>query len=111
MVILGMKMASVKLPTLFTNKKVYIVSVLKLIAVPVGAVIIAYFFGEWSGVGAALAFAMLIAFGTPTAGLASTFADAYDGDEEGAAVYTLGSTLLSVASLSILYWLLSLIVG
>ena len=111
MVILGMKMASVKLPTLFTNKKVYIVSVLKLIAVPVGAVIIAYFFGEWSGVGAALAFAMLIAFGTPTAGLASTFADAYDGDEEGAAVYTLGSTLLSVASLSILYWLLSLIVA
>lgn len=111
MVILGMKMASVKLPTLFTNKKVYIVSVLKLIAVPVGAVIIAYFFGEWSGVGAALAFAMLIAFGTPTAGLASTFADAYNGDEEGAAVYTLGSTLLSVASLSILYWLLSLIVA
>lgn len=111
MVILGMKMASVKLPTLFTNKKVYIVSALKLIAVPVGAVAIAYFLGDLVGVAVPLAFAMLIAFGTPTAGLASTFADAYDGDEEGAAVYTLGSTLLSVASLSILYWLLSLIVG
>jgi predicted permease len=111
MVILGMKMASVKLTTLFTKGKIYFVSALKLIAVPVGAVAIAYFLGEWTGVGVAIAFAMLIAFGTPTAGLASTFADAYQGDEEGAAVYTLGSTLLSVATLPVLYGVLSLIVG
>jgi predicted permease len=110
MVILGMKMASVKMSTLFTKGKVYFVSVLKLIAVPVGAVAIACVLGEWSGVGAPLAFAMLIAFGTPTAGLASTFADAYDGDIEGSAIYTLGTTLLSVASLPVLYWILNLIV-
>ena len=112
MVILGMKMGGVKISSLFTTVKTYYISVFKLVLVPIGAVTIAYFLGDWSGAGAvALASAMLIAFGTPTAGLASTFADAYDGDEEGAAVYTLGSTLLSVASLSILYWLLSLIVG
>lgn len=110
MVILGMKMASVNLLQLFTKIKVYYVSALKLIAVPVGAVAIGCVLGEWSGVGPALAFAMLIAFGTPTAGLASTFADAYDGDIEGSAVYTLGTTLLSVASLPVLYWLLNLIV-
>ncbi len=110
MVILGMKMGAVKMSALFANVKLYFVSVIKLIAVPVSAVSAAYFLGEWTGVGAAIAFAMLIAFGTPTAGLASTFADAYDGDEEGAAVYTLGTTLLSVATMPVLYWILNLIV-
>ena len=109
MVVLGMKMGGVKMSSLFTNVKTYSISLCKLILVPVGAVAIAYFLGEWSGVGIALAFAMLIAFGTPTAGLASTFADAYDGDTEGAAVYTLGTTILSVAALPVLYWLLSMI--
>lgn len=111
MVILGMKMGGVKMSSLFTNLKTYTISACKLVLVPIGAVAIAYFLGEWSGVGVALAFAMLIAFGTPTAGLASTFADAYDGDTEGAAVYTLGTTLLSVATMPVLYWLLSLIVA
>ena len=110
MVVLGMKMGGIKMSSLFSNKKIYYISACKLIAVPVGAVIIAYFLGEWSGVGAALALAMLIAFGTPTAGLASTFADAYDGDMEGAALFTLGTTLLSVASLPVLYWLLNLVI-
>jgi predicted permease len=112
MVILGMKMGGVKMSSLFTNLKTYTISACKLVLVPIGAVALAYFLGEWSGVGAvALAPAMLIAFGTPTAGLASTFADAYDGDTEGAAVYTLGTTILSVATMSVLYWLLSLIVA
>ncbi len=111
MVILGMKMGGVKMSSLFTNLKTYTISACKLVLVPIGAVALAYFLGEWSGVGVALAFAMLIAFGTPTAGLASTFADAYDGDTEGAAVYTLGTTILSVATMSVLYWLLSLIVA
>lgn len=110
MTILGMKMGGVKFSTLFKNWKIYYVSAFKLIAVPVGAIAIAYFLGLWSGVGAALAFAMLIAFGTPTAGLASTFADAYKGDEEGAAIYTLGSTILSLATIPVLYWILNLIV-
>ena len=109
MVVLGMKMGGIKMSALFTNVKTYFISLCKLILVPVGAVTIAYFLGMWSGVGIALAFAMLIAFGTPTAGLASTFADAYDGDTEGAAVYTLGTTILSIASMSVLYWLLSLL--
>ena len=111
MVVLGMKMGGVKMSSLFTKPKTYFISLFKLVLVPVGAVALAYFLGKWSVAGVALAFAMLIAFGTPTAGLASTFADAYDGDTEGAAVYTLGTTLLSVASLPVLYWLLSLIAG
>lgn len=32
----------------------------------------------------------------PTAGLASTFSDHYDGEAENAVVFTLGTTLLSV---------------
>ena len=106
-----MKMGGVKVSSLFTTAKTYYISVFKLLLVPIGAVKIAYFLGEWSGVGAvALAPAMLIAFGTPTAGLASTFADAYDGDSEGAVAYTLGSTILSGATIPVLYWLLCFIV-
>lgn len=110
MTILGMKMGGIRITSLFTNAKTYFVSAVKLIAVPVGAVTVACLLGEWSGVGAAVAFAMLIAFGTPTAGLSSTFADAYDGDIEGASAYTLGSTVLSVATIPVLYWVLNLIV-
>jgi predicted Na+-dependent transporter len=47
-----------------------------------------------------------ISFATPTAGLASTFADTHNGDSENAVAFTLGSTVLSVATLPLLYWAL-----
>ena len=44
-----------------------------------------------------------ICFATPTAALASTFADQNGGDSQGAAIYTLGTTLLSVITIPLLY--------
>jgi predicted permease len=99
-------MGGVKMSSLFTNLKTYTISACKLVLVPIGAVALAYFLGEWSGVGVALAFAMLIAFGTPTAGLASAFSDHYNGDTENAVAFTLGTTILCVATIPLLYWLI-----
>ena len=48
-----------------------------------------------------------IAFAMPTAGLASTFADGFGGDTENAVSMTLGTTLLSILTIPILYWILS----
>ena len=110
MTILGMKMGGVKFTSLFRSRKMYVASAFKLLALPVGAVVIAYFLGMWVGIGTALASAMFVSFGTPTAGLASTFADAYEGDTEGAAEYTLGTTVLSIATIPVLYWVLSLVI-
>ena len=52
-----------------------------------------------------------VAFAMPTAGLASTFADMYQGDSKGAVVFTLGSTMLSIVTIPLLYGLLTLFVG
>jgi predicted Na+-dependent transporter len=48
-----------------------------------------------------------IAFAMPTGGLASTFADGFNGDTENAVIMTLGTTVLSIVSIPILYWALS----
>lgn len=109
MTILGMKMGSIKFTSLFTSKGTYFISVIKLLVAPVIFVGTVCLVDLWVGVGSAMAYALLISFGTPVAGLSSTFADAYDGDIEGASAYTLGSTALSVATLPVLYLILNLI--
>lgn len=110
MTILGMKMGSIKFTSLFTSKKAYFISAIKLLVAPVIFVTAVCLADLAVGVGSAMAYAVLISFGTPVAGLSSTFADAYDGDIEGASTYTLSSTMFSIATLPVLYWLLSLIV-
>lgn len=110
MTILGMKMGSIKFTSLFTSKKAYFISAIKLLVTPVIFVTAVCLADLAVGVGSAMAYAVLISFGTPVAGLSSTFADAYDGDIEGASTYTLSSTMFSIATLPVLYWLLSLIV-
>ena len=49
---------------------------------------------------------VFIAIGTPTAGLASAFSDHYNGDTENAVAFTLGTTILCVATIPLLYWLI-----
>lgn len=110
MTILGMKMGGVNFADLFKSWKTYYVSALKLIAFPL--VIVAF------GLALKLAlpvitmdviFGIFIAFATPTAGLASTFSDNYDGDTPNAVAFTLGTTLLSVVTIPLFYWLICLL--
>ena len=110
MTVVGIKLASIRFGTLLKNKRTYYVSALKLLLCPVlitGILLLAKvcFPGFLSGKDAVLAF--FIAFSMPTAGLASSFADAFQGDTEGAVIYTLGTTILSALTIPLLYFALS----
>jgi predicted permease len=113
MTILGMKMGGVNLFELFKSWKVYYVSALKLIAVPVIITALLFalsFIVPPSVLSADVIVGVLIAFAMPTAGLSSTFADGYNGDTKSAVAFTLGSTILSVITIPILYALISLLI-
>lgn len=110
MTILGIKMAEVKLGSIFTKGKTYWVSAVKLVIVP--ALIVAIMFvGKFvCPVNADMIIGSFIAFAMPTAGLASTFAEQYDGDAENAVAFTLGTTLFCILTIPALYGLLLLLV-
>lgn len=107
MTILGMKMGGVKFLSLLKSWKTYYVSALKLIVFPVAIVALLLILratGDF--IGMEMIIGVFIAFAMPTAGLASTFSDRFNGDTENAVAFTLGSTLLSVITIPCLYALL-----
>lgn len=111
MTILGMKMGAIKLTSLFRSWKTYYVSALKLIIFPV--VVVAALLAVNRGfansiVNSEMILGIFIAFAMPTAGLATTFADSFSGDSDNAVAFTLGTTLISVITIPVLYWLLCL---
>ena len=113
MTILGMKMAGVQILSLFKSWKVYYVSAIKLVIFPALAIGILFALRaifQGGVVDSSMILGAFIAFATPTAGLASTFSDTFDGDTEGAVAYTLGSTLLSVITIPLLYALVCVLV-
>ena len=109
MTILGMKMGGVKFLELFKSWKTYYVSSLKLVVFPM--VIVGVLFAckaMFTGglFNTDMVIGVFIAFAMPTAGLASTFSDQFDGDTENAVAFTLGTTILSVLTIPLLYWVL-----
>ena len=110
MTILGMKMGAIKMRSLFTSKKIYYVSLLRLIIFP--AIIVALLFALRpllpNLMDDAMILGVFVAFAMPTAGLASAFADSFDGDTENAVGMTLGTTILSIVTIPVLYWLICL---
>ena len=110
MTIIGMKLGAISFKTLFSSKKLYYVSFLKLILFPV--VITAAVFVlkllplalDWTSI----ILGVFVAFSMPTAGLAATFADEFGGDTDNAVIFTLGTTVLSVLTIPTLYWVLNL---
>ena len=112
MTILGMKMASVKLTSLFTSWKTYYVSALRLVIFP--AVILAVLIAMKNLFGFELItndiiLGSFVAFAMPTAGLASTFADSLDGDTQNAVAFTLGTTIISIITIPVLYFIINLL--
>ncbi len=105
MLVLGIKLADVPFAKLFLSGRMYYISLVRLIAFPVLSVAIMFLLRVFLPISDEMILGVFIAFVMPTAGLASTFADQYDGDTEGAVVYTLGSTILSVGVIPLLYWL------
>ena len=112
MTILGMKIGSIRFVDLFRSFKVYYVSALKLIVFP-AAILVLLIAGKaipWTIPYQSLILGVFVAFAMPTAGLASTFADEFGGDTENAVIFTLGTTVLSVLTIPIIYWLLNIFI-
>ena len=109
MTVIGMKLGAVSLKTLFKSGKLYYVSFLKLVLFPVVATAAIFLLRltDWNGPVVHIILGVFIAYATPTAGLAATFADEFDGDTENAVIFTLGTTVLSVVTIPALYWLLN----
>ncbi|MBO7149744.1 MAG: AEC family transporter [Clostridia bacterium] len=106
MTILGMKIGGIKLTELFTSWKMYYVSLLKLVAVPVISVAVTILFNRVWGLNANMIMTMFVAFAMPTAALSTPFADRYGGDIKNGTIYTLGNTVLSIITIPLLYLLL-----
>ena len=105
MTIIGMKLGTVKLSSLFKSGRLYYVSLLKLVVFPVAitALLIALR-------SVPLNIDMFVAFSMPTAGLAATFADEFGGDGDNAVIFTLGTTILSVLTIPTIYWLINVLI-
>ena len=112
MVILGMKLAGVEFGRLLSSGRMYYVSAMRLVVFPVLGVAIAYALQMIPALSlnADSVIAFFVGFAMPTAGLASAFSDQYNGDTDSAVIFTLGTTVLSVATIPVLYWVLRLIV-
>ena len=110
MIILGIKLADVPFKSLFTSKSGYYVSAIKLIVVPILAVLLGFALKLVFSLSNEIVMGFFIGFAMPTAGLATTFADQFNGDTKNSVIYTLGSTIFSVITIPILYFLLNLII-
>lgn len=109
MMVIGMKLGAISFKALFRSGKLYYVSFLKLVLFP-GAITALTFVLKLTSLDAvSILLGVFIAYATPTAGLAATFADEFGGDSENAVIFTLGTTVLSVLTIPTLYWLLNLL--
>ncbi|MBR2376521.1 MAG: AEC family transporter [Clostridia bacterium] len=105
MTILGMKMGDVKFFELFKSWKIYYVAILKLVVFPLLITLIVFLLNKvFNAVNVDVVLGFLIAFSMPTAGLASTFSDSFGGDTQNAVAFTLGTTILSIITIPLLYW-------
>ena len=109
MTVLGIKLADIPFSKIFLNRSMYYVSLFRIVLFPILAVAILFFLRALLPVSNDMIMGTFIAFVMPTASIASSFADTYNGDVENAVSYTLGSTLLSVGAIPLLYWLLDFI--
>ncbi len=110
MILLGLKMGAVDFKELIKSKNMYYVASIKLIAFPVIVMAILIAVNQFVAIPYALLMGLFIAFSMPTASVTTTFADQFDSDTKGAVAYTLGTTLMSILTISILYYLLTLII-
>lgn len=113
MTILGMKMADIELSSLFKSWRMYYVCSMKLLLFPVvivGLLLAVDKIFKINIIDSNVILGFFIAFAMPTAGLASTFADGFGGDTKNAVSMTLGTTLISIATIPLLYWVLSYLI-
>ncbi len=110
MLIIGIQLGGADLKKLFTTGRVYLASAVKLILVPAIIVVILLAAGRFVAVPKELVLGMFLAFAMPTAGLASAYASLHGAASTLAVYETIGSTVLSVATIPLLYLLLTCVI-
>lgn len=105
MIVLGMKLAAFPIKKIFTSLETYGVAACKLILFPVVIVGVMILLGKFfpSVSDNTMILATFFTMAMPTAGLASSLAEGFGGDGENAAKYTLGTTLMCIVTVPILY--------
>ena len=108
MLILGIKLSQVPLKRLFASPMIYRTSLVRLVIFPIlGMAGILLLRGiPFLAIDRDMLVGFFIGIAMPTASLSSAFADQYGGDDECAALLVLGTTVLCVVSIPVLYWLL-----
>lgn len=109
MVVVGMKLGDVRLAGIFTSGKTYYVALFRLVVFPVLGVALMIAARCLFRLNDDTVFGFFMGFSMPTASLACTFADRYEGDVDGSVSYVMGTTILSIATVPVLYALLCLI--
>ena len=110
MIVLGLKMGEVKLKDIFINLKLYYVSFLKLVFQPLLITFIFVLANLFIPIDRELIIGFFIIFAMPSATLGISYIDKYEGDVKNGVSFILGTTILSIITLPILYFLVLLMI-
>ena len=88
----------------------YLVSLVKLLIQPILLVGVLLIFRNFISISPAIILGLFMGYAMPSPGTTTSFADMYDGDIDGSVIYTLGTTILSVITIPILYYLITLVI-
>ena len=102
MIILGLRLADMRLISLVNDWKVYMVAFVKLIVSPLLCLGVLMLCGLFLPIGSTVIIALYIIAAMPTASSALNFAEMYGGAKETAAAATLMNTILCIATIPIL---------
>lgn len=107
MTVIGIQMAGISFKKMLKQARLYYVSLIKLVITPLFIFAVLNLLRGALGLTEEFIYGAFIAFAVPTAGLAPVYAGMYKKDEESAVCYTMGSTVLSVATIPLLFMLVS----
>lgn len=110
MIILGVRLADIKLKKLFCNLKVYIVAFLKLVVSPLASLGILLLVNLAVPLESNVILMLFVVAAMPTASSVLNFAERYGGDQDTAAASTLMTTLLCVITVPLLMLLCNLVI-
>ena len=102
MIILGLRLADMRLISLVNDWKVYMVAFVKLIVSPLLCLGVLMLCGLFLPIGRTVIIALYIIAAMPTASSALNFAEMYGGAKETAAAATLMNTILCIATIPVL---------
>lgn len=113
LLVLGMRLAEISVKQLLTSGRMYYVSLLRLVLYPmVGtAAILLLQKLPFLGISNDSVLGFFMAMAMPSASLAAVFADRYQSDTKSAVFFTLGTTIVSVLTIPVLYAFLAAIQG